>query len=305
MFDLTKEIVLEGVLTKFDVRNPHSYLAIRVRQADGTLREQELEAGPSSTMRPVGLTSESVQVGDLVTVRAHPAKRGSLMLGRELVKSDGTVLPLVLPAPRRLAAPEVTAASLAGTWVPQGFFEFLDARLRWPLTEQGRAAFERYDPLQSLQGQCIPVSPPQLMSYPVANEIELADDVVRIRVDWMASNRLVYFDGRGHPPNGERTLHGHSIGTWEGETLVIDTALFADHAEGNALGIPSGPRKHLVERLTLMENRRQLSYDAWLEDPDWLAAPITYSAVWDYRPELRSSGLECDREIARRSMTND
>ena len=306
MFDLTKEIVLEGVVTKFDVKNPHTYLAIRVSQADGTEHEHEIEAGPSSIMRPVGLTRDSVRVGDAVTLRAHPPKRGRVMLGRELVKSDGTVLPLVLPAAeRRFAASEAAAQSLAGTWVPQGFFEFLDARLRWPLTEQGRAAFERYDPLQSMQGECIPVTAPQLMSYPVVNQIELADDVVRIRVDWMTSDRHVYLDGRGHPSNGERTLHGHSIGAWEGETLVIDTTLFADHAEGNALGIPSGPRKHLVERLTLSENRRQLRYEAVLEDPDWLAAPVTHSAVWDYRPELVSSGLECDIEIARRSMTNN
>ena len=65
-------------------------------------------------------------------------------------------------------------------------------------------------------------------------------------------------DGRGHPENGERTNQGHSIGFWEGEVLVVDTALFADYRSGSLDGVPSGAAKHVVERYSLSPDRTQL-----------------------------------------------
>jgi hypothetical protein len=65
-----------------------------------------------------------------------------------------------------------------------------------------------------------------------------------MQIDWMDSTRIIHMDGRGRPQSGERSLQGHSIGRWEGETLVIDTANFADHSDGNFMFIPSGAGKH-------------------------------------------------------------
>ena len=45
------------------------------------------------------------------------------------------------------------------------------------------------------------------------------------------------------------SLMGHSIGRWEGDTMVIDTVAFTPHRFG-VLTFPSGPNKHLVERLS-------------------------------------------------------
>ena len=41
-------------------------------------------------------------------------------------------------------------------------------------------------------------------------------------------NRLVFLDGRPHPPDVEPTWMGHSIGIWEGDTLVVDSIGFND-----------------------------------------------------------------------------
>ena len=142
-----------------------------------------------------------------------------------------------------------------------------------------------------------------LMLYPVTNQIEVDGDVVRMRIDWMDSERVIYVDGRGHPQNGMRLLHGHSIGRWDGKTLVIDTAQFADHTDGNFMTVPSGAGKHLVERLALTEDGRHLKYDVELSDPEWFTAPVMHSALFDYHPELAPSGLPCDAEVARRFLT--
>jgi hypothetical protein len=121
----------------------------------------------------------------------------------------------------------------------------------------------------------------------------------------MASERVVYLDGRGHPANGAPSLQGHSAGHWEGATLVVDTMQFAEHKQGNSMSLPSGSRKHLVERFTLSDDHKHLRYDTVLEDPDYVTAPVTYSAEWDYRPDLMPSGLKCDLDVARRFLKEE
>jgi hypothetical protein len=100
-------------------------------------------------------------------------------------------------------------------------------------------------------------------------------------------------------------LHGHSIGKWDGATLVIDTTQFADHSDGNFMFIPSGTGKHLIERLTLTDDHRQLRYEIELFDPEWLEKPVTHSALFDYQPNLEPSGLPCDPEAARRFLEEE
>jgi Family of unknown function (DUF6152) len=311
LFDTTKEVTLEGVITKFDWRNPHVYMAMRVDAPGGSQVDQDIEAGASSVLLPLGLTPDAVAVGERVSVRANPSKSGPghMVLGRELVKADGSVLPLnINSAASRVPPQNVTAESIAGTWFPplQGFGGFTASRRTWQLTEAGRAASAAFTFRDTAHAECVPVTAPTLMLYPVTSVVEVGRDQVKFHVDWMTSERVVYLDGRGHPEGGEPTLHGHSIGHWEGETLVVDTTQFADHKEGNAMGgLPSGPRKHLVERFKVSDDRKHLDYDVVLEDPDYLTAPVTYHSQWNYRPDLKATGLACDLDVARRFLTQD
>ena len=300
LFDLTKEHTLRGIVTEFSWKNPHSYLTIRT-EGPGSV-EQLIEVGPPATLRPLGLTQEAIRVGDLVSVRVHPAKRGAIALGRELTKANGSVWPLLLHPGSVRPDPEQAAASIEGTWVSQGFFSMFATLPSWPFTAKGRAQFDALVPTETSHVRCVPVTAPMLMLYPVANRIDVEADVITMHIDWMDSTRIIYMDGRPHPENGERSLHGHSIGRWDGETLVIDTTNFADHSDGNFMFIPSGVGKHLLERLTLIEDRRHLRYEVELRDPEWLEHPVTHSALFDYQPELEPSGLPCDPEAARRFL---
>jgi hypothetical protein len=186
--------------------------------------------------------------------------------------------------------------------VPEGFFGFLQSRARWPLNEKGKAALAADNSKESPQNRCVPVGAPMVMHYPAANRIEITRDVVNIHVDWMDAERVVYLDGRKPSANAKPTMQGFSTGKWEGKTLVVDTTHFAEHPEGNAMGLPSGLRKHLVERFTLTDDRQHLTYEFTLEDPDWFTAPITQSIQWDYRPDVEPSGTRCDVEAASRYL---
>jgi hypothetical protein len=76
MFDLTKNVTIQGTVKEFQFTNPHSWLQVMVTGADGTAVEWDFEAqGPSSLLR-VGIKAKTFSPGDKVTVVAHPMKDG-------------------------------------------------------------------------------------------------------------------------------------------------------------------------------------------------------------------------------------
>jgi len=66
--------------------------------------------------------------------------------------------------------------------------------------------------------------------------------------------RRIYTDGRPHPDNPDPTFHGHSIGHWEGETLVVDTVGVLPQAYlaiSEAVGVPNNGEMRIIERIHL------------------------------------------------------
>jgi hypothetical protein len=105
-----------------------------------------------------------------------------------------------------------------------------------------------------------------------------------------------------HPADLKPSLHGHAIGRWEGDTLVIDTIGFEPNPSGLGMNVPSSSGKHVVERLTLTPDKVRLRYEVTVEDPTYLTGPGTITQQWDHRPDLEftqdTSG--CDPDVARR-----
>src|ERR1700694_4337187 len=88
--------------------------------------------------------------------------------------------------------------------------------------------------------------------------------------------RRIYTDGRPHPEDPDLTLHGHSIGHWDGETLVIDTTAIAPQAYiaiSEAAGIPNNGDMHILERLHLAEPNV-------LHDDLEITAPKVFETSW-------------------------
>lgn len=72
--------------------------------------------------------------------------------------------------------------------------------------------------------------------------------LVMIFEDDLPSHRQVFLDGRGHPKDPNPLWMGHSIGHWDGDTLVIDTVGFDDRSWLDAQGHPHTEKMHVVER---------------------------------------------------------
>ena len=229
-----------------------------------------------------------------------------MVLGREIVTQDGRVVPLnsLSPYIKRVASTG-TATDISGTWVMEnGATDRLEESQRsWQLTEAGRAALSQYDGVATPASECVPMSVPNLMLYPVVTVIDIAEDAVNMRIDWMDSRRTIFMDGRAHPDASETFLHGHSVGHWEGEghrTLVVATTNFADHRAGTGYGIPSGAGKRVTEQFELSDDGARLLYEGTLESPEYLAEPVHFSFAFNFRPDLHHSERGCDLESARR-----
>jgi hypothetical protein len=107
-------------------------------------------------------------------------------------------------------------------------------------------------------------------------------------------------DGRAHPAADERTHEGNSIGWWEGDVLVVDTANFADDRSPYQNGIPSGARKHVVERYRLGEGGMRMTLEFMLEDPEYIVESMTHTRDLIYSPHLEMTPFNCDLEATRR-----
>ena len=84
-------------------------------------------------------------------------------------------------------------------------------------------------------------------------------------------------DGRGHPPEEELELFptylGHSIGRWEGDTLVVETIGFNEGTWIDMWGDPHTRQMQVEERFT-RTNLMTLHYEATIDDPG------AYSRSW-------------------------
>lgn len=84
--------------------------------------------------------------------------------------------------------------------------------------------------------------------------------------------RVIYMDGREHPADLKPTYHGHSIGHWEGDTLVVDTVGFNEKMWFDDLGSPHTTKLHMTERFTRVSLER-LRYEFTIDDPGAYTAP--------------------------------
>jgi hypothetical protein len=99
--------------------------------------------------------------------------------------------------------------------------------------------------------------------------------------------RTVYMDGRSHPRDFVPTYYGHSIGWWEGDSLVIDTVGYNEGFWPDRMGLPHTNRLHTVERLTRL-NATQMKYEITFDDPGAYTKPWTasFGLRWEAGTEL-------------------
>jgi hypothetical protein len=99
--------------------------------------------------------------------------------------------------------------------------------------------------------------------------------------------RTVYMDGRSHPAKLMPSFYGHSIGWWEGDTLVIDTKGFNEGFWLDRRGLPHTDALHTIERFTRVDSA-SIRYEVTVDDSGAYTAPWTarFNLRWENGTEL-------------------
>jgi len=99
--------------------------------------------------------------------------------------------------------------------------------------------------------------------------------------------RTIYMDGRSHPADFAPTYYGHSIGWWEGDTLVVDTTGFNERFWLDRRGLPHTSKLHTIERFT-RANQAQVRYEITVDDSGAYTAPwkAQFNLRWENGTEL-------------------
>jgi hypothetical protein len=138
---------------------------------------------------------------------------------------------------------------------------------------------------------CMPPGMPRMMGtgqYPM-EFLFTPGRVTTLHEAWM-QNRTIYTDGRGHPDDLEAGIFGHSIGKWEGDTLVVDTIGIKTITELDT-GLKHSDKLHITERIHLAPNDPEtLMVEMTLEDPEALEGPA--SRTYTYKRERDWSLME-------------
>ena len=172
-----------------------------------------------------------------------------------------------------------------------------------PLNERGRAWADYFDEPLSPMWDCASAGLPSLLGDPFPINIRQSTDRVVIFYEHDEYLRTIWMDGRAHPPASDLFYKGHSIGWYEGDTLVVETTNFTFDPDGldDHGHIASSPRKRLTERYrrTAPES---LEMAITVEDSLFLTEPFTWPRL------LRRSAVppgewgDCDPALSRRQL---
>ncbi len=121
---------------------------------------------------------------------------------------------------------------------------------------------------------CRPPGMPGIMAvgqYPI--EFLFTPGRVTIHHEAWMQLRSIWTDGRKHPEDWDPTFYGHSVGRWEGDTLVVDTVGVKTITE-IAPGVKHSPKMHITEHFHLAPGDSDTMVDELMvEDPEALAQP--------------------------------
>jgi hypothetical protein len=313
--DMETILTLDGTVTEYSMRNPHSYVSFETTGENGEAVEWLVQMGSALTSSRRGWARDSLSVGDPVTVSLRPARDGRPYGLMSELRKDGSVIGTRAGGAAAVQPQDTPrATSLAGRWLvdrdsrgpnyPGGLDQLMIRELT--LTEAGKVAEAAYQQSSDENPELNCITKPTPASivytdlYPMEFEFNEAAETLTIRSQYFDQVRTVYLDEREHPDPSILMHEGHSVGRTEGDTLVIDTTNFAYHRSPYQNGVPSGPQKHVIERYTLAEDGTRLAVEFTLEDPEYIVGSMTHRRELLYRPQTNMDPFNCDLESTRR-----
>jgi hypothetical protein len=164
------------------------------------------------------------------------------------------------------------------------------------LTERALESVRNYEFADELkrENSCVAPSVAFYMQAPFPMEIYAGRDLIVFKMEYFDLYRVVFMDGRDHPPSdAPHFKSGHSVGRWEGDTLVVDTTHIAPGTFMNN-GFDHSEDLHLEERFLLSEDGSTLWATQVYEDPATFSGRTARYMAWSKRSGEYVYPYDCD-----------
>ena len=316
-YDANNIVEISGVLSDVKMRNPHSFFEVDVRNADGEIETWEVEAHAVPILRRLGITRETLKVGDGVTLRGPRSRRPEklLLFGARITTESGEefeMLDSIRQAPDYYVTDSREGLErFSGKWMTYITGQRVtDSPM--PLNAAGKKARAEFNASLNTSSQCIPMNLPSLLMLPYVFQISIDGDSVDLFHEYSQIRRPLTLGSE--TANVTDPMFGARTGRYEDGILTIESTKFPSMAAGLASGwdpngngadIPSSDQKVLVERYAVSEDGAQLTVDYTVTDPVYLTEPFSDRVVWHRMPaDAPVYEFECDADIALRSTQN-
>src|SRR5712671_2547637 len=151
-----------------------------------------------------------------------------------------------------------------------------------PLNEAGKTLMASRLSGDDPEANCLPTGVPRQAPYPW-RMLQTQTHIFILFEGNIHSYRQIFVDGRKHPDDPDPTWYGHSVGHYEGQTLVVDTVGFNDRFWFDFRGHPHSTKLHTVERYT-RTNLGTLVVETTIDDPTYYTRPFMVSFTARLRP---------------------
>jgi len=322
-FDATRKVNISGTVKAYEARNPHSYLHVDAVDENGRTREYVCESHGTTQLSRIGITPQLFKPGTKLRVVGSASRHSPYMCFFETIEfPDGRTLNVNGPGGSS-PTPQPTAAArqrkdIFGTWllapIPNRSTSGPQPMIQ-SLTPAGEKAVNAYDPFKDDPVfRCDPVAIRRVWGAP-STPLEILRDGnnVVLHHEWMDVRRVIHMDVKTHPKDVKRTSLGYSIGRWEGETLVIETANFSAGVLNQYVEQSGQPTRGLlhstalttVERLRLDAARQRLVVEIDMTDPDFFKQAFPRATMEYAASDLKIEPFKCSPEGLTGSIKNN
>ena len=167
------------------------------------------------------------------------------------------------------------------------------ARVTLDYTPAAQRAVDAYHYLDDPALRCVSPGLVRISGWPYPLEVVQNDTQVTILYESFHEVRRIFLDGRDVPENLPHRALGHSLGHWEGSTLVIETKMLTPGYVDLA-GQPLSTNSRVVERMSLSDDGQALRSELTLYDPENYKRPVTRHRSWRREPNLMILEYDCD-----------
>jgi hypothetical protein len=162
-----------------------------------------------------------------------------------------------------------------------------------PLTEAGRRNFDNYNPTDGdYTGSCLPFGLLRAMNSPDPIQFIQTKDYFGYLYEQNTWFKVVNLDGQYRGQRLPEAWYGHSVATWDGDTLVVATNKFNGKTRLDTIGHPHSDQLTVTERFTL-RNADTLDYVVTIDDPIYYTHPWTNTRVFERQTDFDLIEYSC------------